>query len=611
MRSKSEIKRIAMKNAVHLWNLKNTDQLDPVIRLLIEVLSALNYDVVNSVENMRERLVEQLANILTPDNLVAVKPAHSILKVMPLEPRLTICKKDIFYTPALTQKAAGYGLKTINFSPVTDGIKLVKGAVKSLICERSLYYIGIDDEKELVTRANAFFQDLNRTVYIGFDLDATISDLKDIHYYLDFANTPHKHELFDLLHYTVWSINGKTISMEQGLAGERTGEKNPGGIFAHYNTLNLNDEEIMELYHKQFLYIKDSCRTHQLEKYPFPPELLAFFPDRVKEAEPQYWLKIQFPPYFKKEDLEDLHVFMNSFPVSNKTINERILERKRDVGGILPLKTSAGEYFLAVQKVENAFGRTYRFLPYTSTDEKPLGGTYTLKRGGKEKFSTRELKDMIERLIDLMRSELSTFKVMKLDNIGNSVTEIQQFIASIKEKIDHNNSLVKETPTYLLIEEINEDEEKSDIEASYWITNCDAANGLPYGTELNPLKTLPLEKDSCYLLKATKGGRATPKEGERLTAYKYALTTRNQLFSIRDIENYCYMKYAEKITTAKVVRGVAVSHKSNEGLIRTLDLQITPANEYREIFDAATIGELKLELEKRSPTSYNYRVLVK
>lgn len=101
------------------------------------------------------------------------------------------------------------------------------------------------------------------------------------------------------------------------------------------------------------------------------------------------------------------------------------------------------------------------------------------------------------------------------------------------------------------------------------------------------------------------------KDGERLTAYKYALTTRNQLFSARDIENYCYMKYGVKIALAKVVRGVAAGNRQKEGLIRTVDVLLTPVEEYRGMFDATTIGELKLELEKRSPTMYNYRVIVK
>ena len=96
-----------------------------------------------------------------------------------------------------------------------------------MLCERNLYSISIDDEKDLLTRANAFLQDLNRTIYIGFDLDPAVADLKGTHFYFDF-NLPYKHKLYELLHYTTWSINGKQIAVKTGLAGERMPGKKSG-----------------------------------------------------------------------------------------------------------------------------------------------------------------------------------------------------------------------------------------------------------------------------------------------------------------------------------------------------------------------------------------------
>ena len=607
MKSKEEIKRAAMRNAVKLWGLKSTDQLDPVIRLLIEVFASLNYDMENSVEDIRERLLDQISNALTPDKLIAVKPAHALMKLMPVEPEFTLKRNHVFYTNYLTNEAIEYGLKTIHFSPVINEVKLIKGEIKSLLCERNLYRVTIDDEKEIITKANAFLQDLNRTVYIGFDLDPGIKDLNDVHFYFNFSETTHKHSLYELLDHTAWSINGTPIMVKQGLPEVLVSQKK-GGVFAHYNTLQLNDDEVMDLYRKQFLYIHQKVRTGNLEKHPFPPELLPYFPDRVKQLEPQYWLKVVFPPYFKKEDLEDLTVFLNAVPISNKSLSGQTLFRNKNMTDILPLPVKSGEYFLSVENVEDSSGYTYKFLPYSSS-ESPLGGTYTIKRGGKERFSTRQLKDLIERTIDLIRTELSTFAILKLDNISNSVTEMQLLVNGIKQKVESNNSDIKEVTTYLLLDS-HEENKKNDIEAAYWITNCEIANDIPYATALEPLKTLVVEKDSCRLLKATTGGKPVIKEGERLIAYKYALTTRDLLFSAGDIENYCYMKYGVQITSAKVTRGVMAGIRQQEGLIRTVDLTIIPAEEYKEQFDATTRGELKLELEKRSPTMYRYRIMI-
>ncbi len=112
-------------------------------------------------------------------------------------------------------------------------------------------------------------------------------------------------------------------------------------------------------------------------------------------------------------------------------------------------------------------------------------------------------------------------------------------------------------------------------------------------------------------MKATREGKAIPKNDDMLAAYKLSLTTHGQLFSAMDYENYCRHKYVGKIKHVKVRRGIACSSKPKEGLVRTVDICLVPNKEYSGIIhDPATLGELKLELEKRSPYMYNIRVLV-
>ncbi len=605
--SKARIKQIAMRNAIRIWGVTNVDQLDPIVKLFIEVFSSLMNDNENAIADIKERLLEQIAHSLTPDTLISAKPAHSIMKAIPVEPEMEIGRRDIFYTDTVTNTAKKYNLRHLNFAPVTDRIKLVRGEIQHILCERNLYRIGLNEEKELVTRATSFYQDLNRTIWLGLDLDGSVKTLKDIHFYFDFPNTDYRYDLFDLLSHTVWSIDGNPVSVETGIANAHNDDELYGGIFSHYNISYRNDEEVMELYRKQFLHVKSHVETKKLVKTPFPAELTPFFSGRVNELDPQYWIRIVFPPFFRNEDLEDINVSLNAFPVSNKNLNSRTLEREKELVGILPLSVSEGEYFLSPDKVDDAMGKQYNFLPFT-TGEASLGGTYKIKRGGLERFSTRDLADTIELLIDLFRSETVTFNALKMENIRNSVAKMEQFIVSISNRLDSNNGQIREIPSYLLIDS---DENKSTIYASYWTSNCHIANNLPYGTQFRPLKALPFSKDSCYLLKAATGGKTTPKNDERIEAYKYALTTRDQLYSISDIENFCRKKYTDKIQYVKVKRGIAVSHRQQEGLIRTLDVNLVASDEYREILsDPVKQGELKEELEKRSPELYNYRIVV-
>lgn len=608
MSTKAKITQRIMKVATRTWQLKNRDQLDPAIKLLLEVFGELIWENQNSIENIREGLLQQLASTLTPDSLAMAKPANTIAKAMPVEPVIEIGRRTIFYSDTVSSTVLGLGLKTLNFAPVTDHIKLVKGEIQSLLCERNLYRLGMDGEKDLLTRANAFSQDLNRCLWIGFDLDKRVESLQDIHFYVDFPNLANKYDLYDLLAHTHWSINGKTVTMEPGIKQPyQPTDQKPGGIFSHYNTLNYHDKEIMDLYRKQFLYIKDNVRTAVLDKVSFPEELAPYFPDRVNSLDPQYWIKVEFPSFFKSEDIDDIILHLNAFPVSNKNLKSQTLDNNKSLTGIITLPVITGEYFFAIDHVEDSRGRQYNFIPYASQG-KELGGTYTLRRGGLERFSVKELADMIDEIINAFQSEFAVFKALKVDNIRNSINEMEEKITSIKNKMELNNSSYLEVPTYLLI-----DSEEKDpyMYVDYWSTNCELANGLHYGTVLNPLEFTPLEKNSCIFLKATKGGRAIPKNEDMLSAYKLSLTTHGQLYSAMDYENYCRMKFSNKISSVKIRRGVACSKKTSDGLVRTIDICLTPSPEYRDVLhDPVTQGELKLELEKLSPYLYNFRVII-
>lgn len=461
--SKARIKQLAIKNAMRIWGINHVSSLDPIVRLFIEIFSTLINDNENAIADIKERLLEQIAQSLTPDSLISAKPAHSVMKVMPAEAEMEIGRRDIFYTLRVTNPAKAYNLKHLNFAPVADHIRLVRGDIQYILCERNLYEIGLNNEKEPLTRATSFYQDLNRTVWLGFNLDKNIQTLKNIHFYFDYQHTDHRYDLFDLLNHTVWSIDDHSVAVETGIANVRNEDELHGGIFSRYNISYRNDEEVMELYRKQFLHIKSHIQTRNLVKSTFPAELTPFFSGRVNDLEPQYWLKIVFPPYFKSEDLEDMSVSLNVFPVSNKNLNNSALEREKDLVGILPLSVSAGEYFLSPDKVEDTDGKQYNFLPF-STGNQTLGGAYVLKRGGLTRFSTHDLAESLEELTDLFRSEAVTFNALKMDNIRNSTSKMEQLIAAVSSRMESNSARIKEVPTYLLIDS---EEKKNTIYASY------------------------------------------------------------------------------------------------------------------------------------------------
>ncbi|GHT68250.1 hypothetical protein AGMMS50239_32940 [Bacteroidia bacterium] len=609
MATKTTVMQRLMKIVSRTWELKSGEQLDPGIMRMLEAFAELFMETKNDIERIREGILLQVAEALTPDNLAAVIPAHAILKTMPSEPVLEIGKHTSFYTNQLPDTYARQGMKTMDFAPVTESIRLVRGEITSLLCENNLYTINRDGEKDLSAKAATFCPGLNRCLWIGFTLDNLVESLKGIHFYFEFPNTASCYELYDLLGYTHWSINGQELNMIAGINRYQEQMENTGeDVFSRYNPLNTSDRDIMDLYRKQFLHIGDPVRTASLEKYPFPQELQPFFPERVNEMEAQYWLKVKFPAFFKSDDINDTAVHLNAFPVSNKNHKNKTWDRNKSFTSMVSLMQPEGEYFFGIDRVEDSRGQEYRPLPYTSAGQPP-GGTYSLKRGTLERFNARDLTESIEYVVGKFHSEAAIFSAMKIDNIHNTIMDIEREIMSIQEKISRNNTRTTGSPVYLIVDTAEEDDPYINID--YWTTNGEAANGLNYGTILNPLHSLPVEKDSCILLKKTRGGKTIPKNEDVFSAYKYALTTHDKLYSAADYENYCRMKFPGKLQEMKVRRGIACSAKPKEGLVRTIDICLYPYPEYREIMkNPRTLGELKIEIEKRSPYLCNFRVLV-
>src|ERR1700712_286071 len=101
--TKEAIKTRMLRIALTYWETRNTDELDPLVKFLMDALSAELYDVVNDIKNAEGRILEKLAHILAPDLLTAPLPAHAGMQVLPEGPSEFLTEEDHFY---LTKKIA-------------------------------------------------------------------------------------------------------------------------------------------------------------------------------------------------------------------------------------------------------------------------------------------------------------------------------------------------------------------------------------------------------------------------------------------------------------------------------------------------------------------------
>lgn len=606
MENKETIKHRMYKNAARLWDVKNIENLDPLVKLLIEALASEVYKLSTEVNNIEIRLLERIALLLTPDMLIIPQPAHTIMAAQPVEERFVIDKLTTFYYDDPYKNRTP---SSLNFRPV-EKFSLVKGYVKGLICGGSYYTIDTSHNKEMLARSIKRSEVLNNTIWIGLELNKQVKNLEQLSLFLDFPNLPEqKSEYLPLLSFSQWMYNNETVRTETGINivdKDDVGQANT--FFSQYDLLNMLDNKILNHYNQNFITIKDKLPNTISEYTKVPVELDDFFLPEIKESieEPLLWLKVKFPPNFGDNILSDITVSINSFPVANKELRS-LFSKSKKVTNIIPLSTEEKEYFLSVSSVKDEFNNTYEFLPYKNEDT-PSFGTYTIKRGGVERFDTRDAKEYISNLIDLLRDESVAFSLLGKDYLLNAVDEIKMKIAVMEQKLREVNRN-KEVSSYLIVDA---EDSSENIFVEYWTTNCEFGNNVKAGTSLKPDMSVFVDKDSAIVLIPSTGGRSIPKTNNKLDMYKYILTTRDRIFTSEDIVNFCYAEFGDYFSTVEVKNGVKVSDKPKEGLIRTIDVYASLKAEFGRFSENKQEIQARLLklLTEKSPDTFNYRIFI-
>ena len=77
--SKEAIKNRMYRHAMNYWGVKKVENLDPLVKVLLEALSSEIFGLSHDIETSQHRILDKIANMLTPDILVSVRPAHSVI----------------------------------------------------------------------------------------------------------------------------------------------------------------------------------------------------------------------------------------------------------------------------------------------------------------------------------------------------------------------------------------------------------------------------------------------------------------------------------------------------------------------------------------------------
>ncbi len=612
--SKELIKNRILKHALNYWNIKNSEDLDPIVKLILEALSSELYNLSNEIKDTEVRILEKIANLLAPDFLTCPNSAHALISAQPVEPVEVLTGTSHFYTQRKISSKKDETLDTtieVFFTPAGD-VRLLDAQVACLATGSNIFLYDDNYNRLLTATASKRNYDDANVLWLGLNINEKVNDLNGLRFCFDWKNPDPKSVqlIYQLLPLSKWQLSNEEIKKVHGIEYQKkAGREEEQNIFMDYNLLPLMENDVKNFYDHKFITITDErFNTINNLKQDFPADLQKLYsePDLKKLNKKLLWIKIQFPVALQPELLNEVHVYTNSFPVMNRQLND-LKYRLKGGSNIIPLKTNGLEQFLSVEALSDETNE-YQSTPYRKMETEATG-TYTLRNGGIERFDVRNAKEYIGYLLELLRSESSAFSVYGYDFIATILREMNQRIALMEQKTKGLTASISEVPHYIIVKPFEGHEL---MYAEYWTTLAENANNIRSGTRFQQFRSSKIKANSLFLLTTSTGGKNRLKPEERLNAFRYGLITRNRIVTKEDIRNFCFHELGSRISQVSVTRGIQLSSLPNHGFSRTIDVYITPASagklddqEWHLLCD-----QLHSKLTARSGMSNHYRILL-
>lgn len=608
--SKDEIRNRVLKNARDFWAIKDTTDLDPLVKLLVEALSTELFNISNEVKNLENRMVDKISKILASDTLISAIPAHAILHAKPVEAMEVIDEKTQFlYGKRINDKDENNREMTIDvfFSPLRP-TRLFNAEVTYVATGVNLFQIDNQQNRSLVAQCKPGHQLGKSSVYIGVSLPPELDSLDGLSFYFDWRGYKVEKQTYDLLTFSEWLVNDELLTVLQDRFYEEPKQqfRSP---FDEHTIINLITRDVHAFYRNRFFTLagKGLQPAHHLKLYP--DEFGSVFPANNLEGfkKPVFWIKVIVPAAINQNILNELSVSINAFPVVNKKLHD-LKHRLKMMNDIIPLKLSGHDQFLSVEVLKDNLGNRYTEIPQ-GYDEERSSGLFSVRYGGVERMDNRNAREILDYLFELLRDEKAAFAAYGSDFLNTALKELDQNISMIVQKTMGQINSVKELLNYIVFKPLNN---ADIIFLEFWTTGAGLGNNIRAGSRLQASENSKINAESIFLLSTTQGGRSRLNAVNRVRAYKYGLTTGDRVVTRTDIINFCFWELGDNISAVKIGRGLMNSQNPKEGFIKTVDIMVTPApNSELKPEEWKPLLELtRSKLEIRSTMHLNYRLLL-
>ena len=583
-----KIKERMKIRSMELWGIENTQKVDPIIEMFLDVFSYELSKIYQEVKVSDAKLLERISNILVNENWFLPTPSHALLSVQPSEQTGEIEKTTQLYF----QKVAKGVLTDVFFTPIKKQ-DLLKAKIYCTAWERQLAF---ETDKGFRSIINSYKE--NRipeyTIWVGIDIEQSLLNkvneipisilLKDSHLnpYLKMS--------------TVRDYEGNVLQLSQELEDVSNNKE-------HYYTA-------IQRYYQDYLYTVDLSNSSKKRCTLIDRCSKVFDPEEIQEYDKElFWLQISFSVAFTKQELDKVTIATNTFPIVNRKISYKQHNIKRN-GKIVSLYSSENEYFLNVESLIDNEGKLYKSA--LKNDINNMAGSFSLYFGDIQQFDDRNAKAILNEVIQTVREEGSSFSAVGYDVLNAYLEDLNEKLDSLERKVNFRYKDVSDNNERVYLQTIPYTTSDT-YECKYWTTNAGIANGIMSGTLLNQYQTIELHADSIRLLTDTVGGIIKKGAKEKVSSFRYGLLSKDRIVSNEDIKEFVYMTIGDLVRNVSVKAGVGISVHKKQGLLRTINVEIQ-LSESGHLNDEnkKRLGHfLRLELEHKSVNSTPYRINIK
>ncbi len=585
-----DVKTSIKERAIQLWGVENPDNLDPLIVLMMEVFAHEITRLHHKIKVSDAKLIERISKVLVNQNWSLPTPAHSLLQITPTRDDIKLNENSLFY---LNKFNFGEKLSELYFTPLYP-INLLQAEIEVFAYDRKMSFLSKSGAISKTIRSLEDDKIEDYTVFISINIeDYILYDINEIPLTLFLKDSPFE-DYIKLCE--VYDMNDNKLSLNQIPEG-------PEDQNVHYYNSIKN-------HYKNFVYTLD-IENSSKKKQNIKEVLGSIFSENdVREIGDKnlYWLKFKFPEAFIKDELEQLKITLNTFPVVNRRLIEKPLNLLKN-GRILSLESGYHEFFLEIKEVIDDQGYLYDTILNHQIND--LQGSYSLYFGNIEQFDDRTAKSMLNQMVQAVREEGSSFSSVGYERLNAYLHDLNEqlddmevkFNSGYKDVVDFSNR-----PYLMLVPK----RESQNVVANYWITNAHLANKVKPYTKLMAEDSYGLDKDSIFLQTTTFGGTVKTTEKDTINALRYGLTSKDRIVSREDVKNFIRKSIGNLIEEIEVKSGVGISEYKKQGLIRTTDviiklnqkgnLTVENKNRLSHIF--------KNELEEKSIITMPYKVII-